>query len=172
MLYWFAMVSSIAILIAAIARYLQYSIDNAPVISISVKSSPFIGRENATKIIQNRYKDVKNSFESALSSSGWSILRKGHENISIETKAATEGGPLFIRVTALFQAAPEKVYSAFSWDQFESTQKVVDPFFESAQLLLKLSANILLIRKVQLFLCIYMLVSLLLSAHCRPQSAL
>jgi hypothetical protein len=132
-------------LIAILSQILINLADNAK--SAPCIGSPLIGKRNASKVLLRRFSDVKLTFENAMRTPGWQILRSG-DNISIETIEAKEGWPLFIRTTAYFSVAPSVLYEAFHWEIFEKTQSKIDPFYESSQSLLHVSKNVHLIRKV------------------------
>lgn len=132
-------------LIALLAYLLGVFVEN--VAPIAHTQSLIVGRANLTKVVFQRFRDVKSSFEKALHSPGWVKLRSG-SNVTIDTLMEHDEGPLFIRTIATFEAAPATVFNAFSWDRFDGIQRTIDPFYESAQLLVDVSKNLKLIRKV------------------------
>ena len=111
--------------------------------------SPIIQRSNASKAIMRRFQDVKLTFEHAMHTPGWRVLRSRH-NVSIEIIEAKEGWPMFIRTTTFFDASPVEVADSFAWSNFDRIQRLVDPFYETSQLLLEPTTQMKLIRKVKL----------------------
>lgn len=143
----FSRVSYAVVVCAALVAVLTFWMMREAYDALDVVSlGPVVGSANASKAINQRYNAVKKDFELALGTSGWTVLRTG-ANVSIETLQGGEVG-VYIRTTAYFQAQPETVYNAFHWNRFEETQKKIDPFFESAELLKEVDRGMLLIRKV------------------------
>ena len=65
--------------------------------------SPVIGNKNATQIIKNRCKVVKQEYDALLLSSEWKVLRTG-TNVSVETLEPnnTSKWPLYLKVRLHF----------------------------------------------------------------------
>jgi hypothetical protein len=123
------------------------AVDNAQPEASATAFAPVVGLGNANKVLKQRYNEVKANFEGVMSGSGWSVLRTGN-NISVESLHQSGGWPVYVRTTTLLSAHPQSVFDAFHWNRLDDTQKKVDPFYESAQLLAKVSKGLLLIRKV------------------------
>lgn len=73
-------------------------------------------------------------------------MRKSEKAI-IERAVTTYGGPDYLRTTAHFPVPPYNLIQLFSWENFIQTQKTIDPFFESCQLIMNISHSSRIFRK-------------------------
>lgn len=110
--------------------------------------SPWIGQSNATKLIGQRLQSIEDRYKKVLIRTDWKMLRMS-SNVTLETLPSEDGSwPLYIRTTAVFQASPQEIIKQLGWLQFDETQKKVDTFHESAQLLFPPSHKSKVVRKV------------------------
>lgn len=100
----------------------------------ALRRSPFISEKNVTHVLKKRQALVQAEFEEAIVSKKWKVLRSSL-NISIETLEAVDGWPPYIRTTAFIACSPETVFEAFKWNNFHKTQSVIDPFYQSSQVI-------------------------------------
>lgn len=116
---------------------------------------PIIGLKNASAVIQKRVLDVHTSFEEVLknSSSSWTSMRI-MDNLNLSIYMQDSGNDLspYVKSTIFINAEPKSAYKLFSWRNFHETLSSIDPFYESAETLLKVSRSCMLIRKVKLSL--------------------
>jgi len=68
-------------------------------------------------------------------------------NLSIDLLEASRGPP-YVLSTIFIAADPKTVFSRFTWAHFNSTLLSIDPIFESADAILKISQKQLIIKKV------------------------
>jgi hypothetical protein len=116
--------------------------------SISALQSPWIGQQNATKLINQRLQFIEDKFEKALRRNDWTVLRMV-KNVTIEKMNSDDGSwPIYIKTTAIFDAQPEDVFKHLGWQQFDETQRKVDRFHESASLIFPPSHKAKVVRKV------------------------
>ena len=98
-------------------------------------SSPYISRKNTSKVIRNRYHEIHKDYSTILTKKGWKLLRNSN-NISIETyNDNNDSWPYYIRTTSILNSNIIRIIDAFKWDNFDHTQKYIDPFYERSSLL-------------------------------------
>ena len=120
-----------------------------PDYSNPVSQSPWIGENNATKLIDLRLNLIQERFQKVLVREDWKLLRMS-PNVTIETMSSEDGSwPGYIRTCAIFQAKPAEILRHLGWLQFDETQKKVDRFHESAYLLFAPSHKSKVMRKVR-----------------------
>lgn len=113
-----------------------------------VLQSPWIGQHNATKLIGQRLQMIQNRYEEVIVRDNWKLLRMS-PNVTIETMNADDGSwPLYIRTSAIFDAQPAEILKHLGWLQFDETQRKVDTFHESAELIFAPSHRSKVVRKV------------------------
>lgn len=121
-----------------------------PDYSNPVSQSPWIGENNATKLIDLRLNLIQERFQKVLMREDWKVLRMS-PNVTIETMSSEDGSwPGYIRTCAIFQAKPTEILRHLGWLQFDETQKKVDRFHESAHLLFAPSHKSKVMRKVRI----------------------
>jgi len=97
--------------------------------------SPYISKKNASNVIRKRYHDIHKDYISAISKKGWKLLRTSN-NISIETyDCNNDSWPIYIRTTSILNSNIIRIINAFRWENFDYTQKNIDPFYERSSLL-------------------------------------
>jgi hypothetical protein len=71
-----------------------------PEVELDEAMSPIIGNKNATQVIKNRLKVVKQEYDAILMSTEWKVLRTG-TNVSVETLEPNNAAkwPLYLKVT-------------------------------------------------------------------------
>lgn len=110
-------------------------------------NSPLIDKYNASTMIRLRAKIVIKDFETSMRSNNWITLRS-MDNILIETSRPSDGSwPSYIRTIAIVNTKPQDLFQLFSWDNFHTTQQILDPFYETVDLLLQPKNNLRVIRK-------------------------
>ena len=97
--------------------------------------SPYISRKNASNVIRKRYHEIHKDYISAITNKGWKLLRTSN-NVSIETyDRNNDSWPIYIRTTSILNANIVRIINAFRWENFDYTQKFIDPFYEKSLLL-------------------------------------
>jgi hypothetical protein len=59
----------------------------------------------------------------------------------VEVKESEYGWPHYIKTTATVRASPSELFDMFTWKHFDNTQRRVDPFYDSAEMLQELQEN-------------------------------
>jgi hypothetical protein len=95
--------------------------------------SPWISKANATNILIKETKVMENEYQKVMQSNDWKILRSV-PNVTIEI-IEKDNEAMYIRIIAIHHLRPSALYEYFSWNNFDSTMKMVDPFYESSRLL-------------------------------------
>jgi len=143
---FFSMGSILAVLylVAVLASTYYRSL----MIEISTKAvtSPWVGKHNATRVVRTRLETIQKDFEGTLLAEDWRVLRSTSD-IKIEIKKNPEGWPDYIRTTTILNAKPADAYNLFTWENFDETQKKIDPFYESSAALLDPTAAVKVIEK-------------------------
>ena len=97
--------------------------------------SPYISRKNASTVIRKRYNEIYKDYLSIITKKGWKLLRTSN-NISIETyDYNNDSWPIYIRTTSILNSNILRIINAFRWENFDYTQKYIDPFYEKSSLL-------------------------------------
>ena len=97
--------------------------------------SPYISRKNASTVIRKRYNEIYKDYLSIITKKGWKLLRTSN-NISIETyDYNNDSWPIYIRTTSILNSNIIRIINAFRWENFDYTQKYIDPFYEKSSLL-------------------------------------
>lgn len=126
----------------------HHAVSNRPDKTNPVLLSPWIGQNNATKLIDNRLQLIQDRYQKILVKNTWKVLRMS-PNVTIETMNSEDGSwPCYIRTTAIFDAQPTEILKHLGWLQFDETQRRVDRFHESAHMLFAPSHKSKVIRKV------------------------
>ena len=132
------------VLVAWYLRMSSTSDQTNPVIQ-----SPWIGQHNATKLIGQRLQLIQNQYQKIVVRDNWKLLRMS-PNVTIETMNADDGSwPLYIRTSAIFDAQPAEILKHLGWLQFDETQRRVDTFHESAELIFAPSHRSKVVKKVR-----------------------
>jgi hypothetical protein len=129
---YFLLFSYIIITIIALVYSGRYSYD--PTVQ-----SPWISKANATKILIKEIKLIESDYQKVMQSDHWKILRSV-PNVTIEI-IENDNEAMYIRIVAIHHLRPSALYEYFSWDNFDSTMKMIDPFYESSELLLSPSTH-------------------------------
>lgn len=141
----FFLLGYVCILVASCCVAIMPSVDQ----SDTVSHSPWVGENNATKLIDQRLQLIQNRYQKVLVRDDWKMLRMS-PNVTIETMSSEDGSwPGYIRTCAIFQAQPVDILKHLGWLQYHETQKIVDRFHESAHLLFAPSHKSKVIRKVR-----------------------
>lgn len=92
-----------------------------------------VSRTNTTNAIQQRFDTISTEYKNILmSTKSWKVLKKyGNTTINI----LDDSWPLFIRTTSLLPGSPHEVQSLLRWENFDFTNKNIDPVHESSRLL-------------------------------------
>ena len=131
------------VLVAWFVRISSISDQTNPVLQ-----SPWIGQHNATKLIGQRLQLIQNQYQKIVVRDNWKLLRMS-PNVTIETMNADDGSwPLYIRTSAIFDAQPAEILKHLGWLQFDETQRRVDTFHESAELIFAPSHRSKVVKKV------------------------
>lgn len=101
--------------------------------------SPWISKANATNVLIKETKAMENEYQKVMLSNDWKILRSV-PNITIEI-IEKDNEAMYIRIIAIHHLRPSALYEYFSWNNFDSTMKMVDPFYESSKLLFSPSTH-------------------------------
>lgn len=118
----------------------------------SREGPPIIGIKNASSVISKRVNQVQLSFEAVLQnrSTPWTLLRQiDSMNLSIYWQDNYDGSPPYVKANIFIKADPKASFKLFSWRNLHETLSTIDPFYESTDVLLKLSRSSLVIRKVK-----------------------
>lgn len=107
-------------------------------ISRRFNHSPSISSKNASIFVEKRFEEIRADFEEAMMIGNWQSLRST-PFVTIET---WDGGnstlwPMYIRTIATIPTAPSELIKKFRWDDFDTVQKAIDPFYESSRLIFK-----------------------------------
>lgn len=105
-----------------------------------------VGKKNISAILKRRFQDIHTEYELALQSQNWKTMRHSG-NVSIETMEPADGWPIYIKTTAYFPINPTSLYEIFKWKNFDTTQKAIDPFYESSGLIFEPSKDIKVVYK-------------------------
>ena len=98
-------------------------------------SSPYISRKNSSKVIRSRYHSIHHDYSNIITLKGWKLLRTSN-NVSIETyNHNNDSWPIYIRTTSILNTNINRIIDAFKWDNFDTTQRYIDPFYERSSLL-------------------------------------
>eukprot|EP00596_Hydrurales_sp_CCMP1899_P008299 CAMPEP_0119035762 /NCGR_PEP_ID=MMETSP1177-20130426/2960_1 /TAXON_ID=2985 /ORGANISM="Ochromonas sp, Strain CCMP1899" /LENGTH=668 /DNA_ID=CAMNT_0006994481 /DNA_START=128 /DNA_END=2135 /DNA_ORIENTATION=- len=113
-------------------------------------TSPWIGKQNATRLINRRLQTLEEEYTALLGRNDWSTVRMSlSSNVTIEScKSEDVKAPMYIRTTAVFDTSPEELHGYFYSDKYDATQKAVDAYYDSSSLLLSPSEKISVMRKV------------------------
>ena len=131
------------VLVAWFVRISSISDQTNPVLQ-----SPWIGQHNATKLIGQRLQLIQNQYQKIVVRDNWKLLRMS-PNVTIETMNTDDGSwPLYIRTSAIFDAQPAEILKHLGWLQFDETQRRVDTFHESAELIFAPSHRSKVVKKV------------------------
>ena len=131
------------VLVAWFVRISSISDQTNPVLQ-----SPWIGQHNATKLIGQRLQLIQNQYQKIVVRDNWKLLRMS-PNVTIETMNTDDGTwPLYIRTSAIFDAQPAEILKHLGWLQFDETQRRVDTFHESAELIFAPSHRSKVVKKV------------------------
>ena len=130
-----------------------YSQDNSITTESNLDSSkiPTLSSKNMSYVIQKRLQEIQSSFETVLKipRAKWTNLKHiKSSNLTFEFLEAKGEFHYYIRTRILIKAPPQNVYRSFNWQNLHATLTTIDPFYESTELLHKLSSSNLLLRKV------------------------
>jgi hypothetical protein len=133
-----------------IAYFNNNTADDLNESTLTAYSQPFIGKNNATKLIKQRIQVVKDKYQAILQSSDWTLLRAS-TNVTIEilTPKTPAKWPLYIKTTASIPSSPKNVFNLFQWSNLQATGKAIDPFFEDISLVLDPAREIKVFRRVR-----------------------
>jgi hypothetical protein len=118
-----------------------------------------VGSKNASSVIQARINQVHVSFEQLLkddNSKTWQILRlvkNSNFTVSVHypeaeaTASATDNVP-YIKSSIFIDAHPSAVQKLFTWRHYHDTLSAIDPFYETSEMIAKMSSSVMMIRKV------------------------
>ena len=115
-------------------------------------NSRILTRKNASRIIQAKFSSINSEFESVLSHTSkksWITMRSA-PNITIQryaTPKLSSSAAHYIKTIARINTAPDELQRIFQWDQFDKTQKKIDPFYERSKLLNRINSDTLIIAK-------------------------
>lgn len=108
---------------------------------------PILGSKNTTKVLNQKFQQMKNDYEVKLLEKDWKILRSS-QNISVEL-LETKGWPLYIKLIANFQnIQPKQLLEYFQLEKYEKTQKAIDPFFDKSSLLIDVNREFKVLHRV------------------------
>ena len=117
-----------------------------------LSSDHLIGSKNATAIVQRRLKNMQLNFEEILQDNTilWQTLRSDESsNLSVSFHYPNSSTIVpYVKSMIYVNADPKVVQNLFSSSQFQDTQANIDPFYESSEILSKISVNVNLITKV------------------------
>jgi hypothetical protein len=108
-----------------------------------VGPSPVIGHRNASTVLRARYHHVHTDFVSALEDpSGWEVLRAA-SGVTIEVKSDEKEGEgwQYVKAISTVPVSAATLHSLFRWDEYEATQRTIDPFMEDAVELSRFYSN-------------------------------
>ena len=143
--------------------FVQSNIDIIPHLGEVI---PIIGLKNASTVLQQHLSGVQSLFENVMSDpySTWTLHRNVENlNLSIHMQETANGLPPYVKSTIFIKAEPKSAYKLFQWRNLHDTLSIIDPFYDSADMLLKVSKECMVIRKVRVGLI--ELTRLLLSMH-------
>jgi hypothetical protein len=88
--------------------------------------------------VYRRFRSIHHDFVNACrDQDGWRTLRKTVDTM-VEVKESDSGWPHYIKTTATVRAKPSELFDMFTWKHFDDTQRRVDPFYESSEMLQEL----------------------------------
>ena len=124
--------------------------------SFNFYASPLVGRRNASSVIKTQVNRLKVQFEMMLSdpSYTWKVLRnEPNQNLTISVHymdLKDEDGyryqQPYIKSSIYIEAEPKAVSKLFTWRHLHDAFSVIDPLYESSDLISKVSLNTNLIR--------------------------
>ena len=99
-----------------------------------IGASPVIAHHNATEVLKLRHRSIVMDFLGAASTQeGWKVMRETAD-VLVEKKDSPNGWPVYVKCIATVPAPASFVHSLFEWRNFETTQKVLDPFVDYIRL--------------------------------------
>ena len=129
-----------------------------PLSSYRLPVSPLVGRRNASSVISSQVNRVKLQFERILTdpSCKWQVLRSVPSvNLTVSVHYSDlkdENGSQhqhpYVKTTIFIESSPKEVYKLFLWRHLHDTLSVIDPLYESSELVSKVSANTNIVRKM------------------------
>ena len=122
-----------------------------------LSASPLVGKRNESSVISSQVNLVKLQFEKMLTdpSVTWQVLRSiPGINLTVSVHYSDlkhQNGHQYqqpyIKSSVLIESSVKEVYKLFLWRQLHDTLCVVDPLYESSQLISKVSRSTNILRK-------------------------
>ena len=104
-----------------------------------------VSLKNVSKVVTNRIDQIEKSFKDAYSMTGWKVLRTSI-NTSIEFLDTEDGFPGYLMTSTYVHEKPSYIFDLFKWENFDKTQRAIDPFYENANIIASVG-NTKIIRK-------------------------